>query len=35
VGARKLGEAIKDEADRAEFFRQLAIGPWYGVNGDG
>ena len=31
-GARKLGEAIKDEGDRAEFFRQFALGPWSGLD---
>jgi tetratricopeptide (TPR) repeat protein len=31
-GARKLGEAIKDAGDRLEFFRQLAIGPWFGID---
>ena len=30
-GARKLGEAIKNEEDRAEFFRQFARGPWSGL----
>ena len=32
-GARKLGEAIKDEADRAEFFRQFDGPPWVGLEG--
>lgn len=31
-GAKKLGEAIKDEGDRAEFFRQFACGPWFGLD---
>jgi hypothetical protein len=31
-GARKLGEAIKNEGDRREFFRQIAIGPWFGID---
>jgi hypothetical protein len=30
-GARKLGGAIKDEGDRAEFFRQFALEPWSGL----
>jgi hypothetical protein len=28
----RLGNAIKDPDDRREFFRQLAIGPWYGAD---
>jgi hypothetical protein len=31
-GAKKLGEAIKDDGDRAEFFRQFAAGPWFGFD---
>lgn len=31
AGAKKLGEAIKDEGDRAEFFRQFALEPWSGL----
>jgi hypothetical protein len=31
-GARKLGDAIKVEEDRAEFIRQFARGPWSGLS---
>ena len=31
-GARRLGEAISDDGDRAEFFRQFAGGPWFGLD---
>jgi hypothetical protein len=31
-GARRLGDAIKDDGDRAEFFRQFAGGPWFGLD---
>jgi hypothetical protein len=31
--ARRLGEAIDDPGDRAEFFRQFALGPWFGIDG--
>jgi hypothetical protein len=34
ANARRLGNLIKDPGDRAEFFRQLAIGPWYGADQD-
>jgi hypothetical protein len=33
AGARTLGEAIKNDGDRAEFFRQFAVGPWFGADG--
>jgi hypothetical protein len=29
--AKRLGEAVKDEGDRAEFFRQFGRGPWFGL----
>ncbi|MFO1185102.1 MAG: hypothetical protein U1E56_09985 [Bauldia sp.] len=29
--ARRLGEAIAEEGDRTEFFRQFALGPWFGL----
>lgn len=32
VAATALGEAISDAGDRAEFFRQLAVGPWFGAD---
>ena len=32
AGAKKLGEAIKDDGDRKEFFRQFAQGPWFGLD---
>jgi hypothetical protein len=31
--AKRLAEEIKGEGDRAEFFRQFAIGPWFGLDG--
>jgi hypothetical protein len=34
-GARRLGDAIKDYRDRAEFFRQFAGGPWFGIDETG
>jgi hypothetical protein len=30
--ARKLGEAIRDDADRREYFRQFEAGPWFGLD---
>jgi hypothetical protein len=30
--AKRLGEAVKDDGDRAEFFRQFARGPWFGLD---
>jgi hypothetical protein len=30
--ALQMGDAITDGGDRAEFFRQLAIGPWHGAD---
>jgi hypothetical protein len=30
-GARKLGESIVDPDDKAEFFRQFARPPWFGL----
>jgi hypothetical protein len=30
--ARELGAAIADAGDRKEFFRQLALGPWFGLD---
>jgi hypothetical protein len=30
--AKRLGEAIKNQEDRAEFFRQFGRGPWFGLN---
>ena len=30
--AKRLGLAIKDADDRAEFFRQFGIGPWFGLD---
>ena len=32
--ARRLGEAIAGDGDRGEFFRQLAIGPWFELADD-
>ena len=29
--ARQLGEAIANAGDRKEFFRQFALGPWFGL----
>jgi hypothetical protein len=29
--AKKLGEAIADDGDRKEFFRQFDAGPWFGL----
>jgi hypothetical protein len=34
-GARRLGDAIKDDGHRAEFFRQFAGGPWFGLDETG
>jgi hypothetical protein len=31
--AQKLGEAIADHGDRQEFFRQMALPPWFGLDG--
>jgi hypothetical protein len=31
--ARALGKAIADKGDRKEFFRQFALGPWFGLDG--
>lgn len=33
VAAKALGDEIADQGDRAEFFRQFAGGPWFGVSG--
>ncbi len=33
--AKRLGDAIADDGERAEFFRQFAIGPWYGLESEG
>ncbi len=30
-GAKKLGQTIRDEGDRKEFFRQFEAGPWFGL----
>ena len=30
--AKRLGEAIKDDGDRKEFFRQFGSGPWFGLD---
>ena len=30
--AKRLGAAISDPEDRKEFFRQFAIGPWFGLD---
>ena len=30
--AKRLGEAIEKEGDRKEFFRQFALGPWFGLD---
>lgn len=30
--AKKLGEEIRDDADRREFFRQFEAGPWFGLD---
>jgi hypothetical protein len=29
--AKRLGGAVKDATDRAEFFRQFSRGPWFGL----
>lgn len=33
--AEKLGKAIADPEDRAEFFRQFALPPWFGLDAAG
>ena len=33
-GARMLGEAIADPGDKAEFFRQFALPPWFGLEAE-
>jgi hypothetical protein len=32
TAARRLGEEIRDEADRREFFRQFEAEPWFGLD---